>query len=213
MSTLGPYILNVTTAAKLCSQSICNNHGRCIRRRMASDTYLHLNPNSFQIQMYIDGDQPHISVKGDLSRQQRDKMREEFICNCYQGWSGENCHSRGRGLRLRTHDKCMTVVFLSALLVWLLWALWTCCSMWMLWSQWCNVSGATLHAVEQKEELFEHFVWWQKSCEVILWLPPASQNVVLLWCFTGKASMRIFPTTFISYAGFYYSNNAQGIIF
>lgn len=120
MSTLGPYILNVTTAAKLCSQSICNNHGRCIRRRMASDTYLHLNPNSFQIQMYIDGDQPHISVKGDLSRQQRDKMREEFICNCYQGWSGENCHSRGRGLRLRTHDKCMTVVFLSALLVWLL---------------------------------------------------------------------------------------------
>ncbi|KAJ6667674.1 hypothetical protein lerEdw1_015995 [Lerista edwardsae] len=120
ISTLGPYILNVTTAAKLCSQVICNNRGRCIRRRMASDTYLHLSPDSFRIETHIDGDQPRVTVRGTLSQRQKAKLREEFTCNCYQSWTGESCRSWGRGLRLRTQDGCVTVVVLSALLAWLL---------------------------------------------------------------------------------------------
>ncbi|XP_061473944.1 hyaluronidase-4-like isoform X2 [Rhineura floridana] len=115
LSTLGPYIVNVTMATKLCSQIICNNHGRCIRRRMDSDTYLHLSPDSFQIQTSTDGNQTQVSVMGTLSRQQQDKMRAEFMCHCYQGWNGESCHSRGHGFRLRTCDWFIPGVILLAL--------------------------------------------------------------------------------------------------
>ncbi|KAL8212356.1 UNVERIFIED_CONTAM: hypothetical protein K2H54_044238 [Gekko kuhli] len=68
MSTLGPYIVNVTMAARLCSQFICNNRGRCIRRRMDSDTYLHLNPRSFQIHANTDGNRTRLSVTGSDGR-------------------------------------------------------------------------------------------------------------------------------------------------
>ncbi|XP_048347686.1 hyaluronidase-4-like isoform X1 [Sphaerodactylus townsendi] len=118
MSTLGPYIVNVTTATKLCSQFLCNNRGRCIRRRMDSDTYLHLNPHSFQIRANTDGNQTRLSVMGGLSHQQKNKMRQEFTCHCYQGWKGESCHSQGKGIRLRTGDWCITWVVLLAISVW-----------------------------------------------------------------------------------------------
>ncbi|XP_053155126.1 hyaluronidase-like [Hemicordylus capensis] len=119
-STLGPYIVNVTMATKLCSQFICSNHGRCIRRRMDSDTYLHLSPDSFRIQTNTDSNQTQVSVTGALSRQQRDKMRQQFMCHCYQGWNGESCHARGQGLRLQLCDGCIPVIILYALLtLWL----------------------------------------------------------------------------------------------
>ncbi|KAH0630036.1 hypothetical protein JD844_012605 [Phrynosoma platyrhinos] len=118
MSTLGPYIVNVTTAARLCSQNICNNHGRCVRQRMDSDTYLHLSPSSFQIQANTDGNQTKVSVTGTLTHQQKDKMRQEFTCHCYLGWNGERCHSRSQGLRLRTCSWYILGVILAALWAW-----------------------------------------------------------------------------------------------
>ncbi|MGH0144379.1 UNVERIFIED_CONTAM: hypothetical protein FKN15_051870 [Acipenser sinensis] len=48
--TLNPYILNITTATKLCSAALCKNKGRCIRKNWNSSDYLHLNPQSFKIQ-------------------------------------------------------------------------------------------------------------------------------------------------------------------
>ncbi|XP_062977666.1 hyaluronidase-like [Elgaria multicarinata webbii] len=120
VSTLGPYIVNVTMATKLCSQIACHNHGRCIRQRMDADTYLHLSPNSFEIRTNIRGNQTEVSVTGTLSRQQRDQMRREFRCHCYQGWNGESCsfQGRNRGLRVRTCNWCLPGVVLSALWVW-----------------------------------------------------------------------------------------------
>lgn len=121
-STLGPYIVNVTLAAKLCSRLVCNNHGRCIRRRMDSDTYLHLNSSSFNIRVNSNDSHTQVSVTGALSSQQKDKMRQEFTCHCYQGWQGERCHirenTRGQGLTLQTWDWCLPVAVLTAVLEW-----------------------------------------------------------------------------------------------
>lgn len=39
---LGPYSVNVTTAARLCSASLCQGRGRCVRQNPESSAYLHL---------------------------------------------------------------------------------------------------------------------------------------------------------------------------
>nr|XP_057939931.1 glyco_hydro_56 domain-containing protein [Doryrhamphus excisus]XP_057939932.1 glyco_hydro_56 domain-containing protein [Doryrhamphus excisus] len=41
---LGPYSINVTTATRLCSASLCQGKGRCVRQNPASSAYLHLPP-------------------------------------------------------------------------------------------------------------------------------------------------------------------------
>ncbi|TNN64695.1 Hyaluronidase-4 [Liparis tanakae] len=39
---LGPYSINVTTATRLCSASLCQGKGRCVRQDPESSVYLHL---------------------------------------------------------------------------------------------------------------------------------------------------------------------------
>uniref|UniRef100_A0A8B9F9F6 Hyaluronidase n=1 Tax=Amazona collaria TaxID=241587 RepID=A0A8B9F9F6_9PSIT len=62
---LGHYVINVTSAAKLCSKVLCKKNGRCIRKNSESSAYLHLPPTNFKIQ--------------------------RFMCQCYQGWTGIFC--------------------------------------------------------------------------------------------------------------------------
>ncbi|XP_055021625.1 glyco_hydro_56 domain-containing protein [Boleophthalmus pectinirostris] len=45
-SVLGPYVSNVTAASRLCSASLCQNRGRCVRLEQDQPTYLHLPSNS-----------------------------------------------------------------------------------------------------------------------------------------------------------------------
>ncbi|XP_034027449.1 hyaluronidase-1-like [Thalassophryne amazonica] len=45
-TVLGPYSINVTKAARLCSASLCQGKGRCIRQNPESSTYLHIPPQS-----------------------------------------------------------------------------------------------------------------------------------------------------------------------
>ncbi|XP_050813779.1 hyaluronidase-4-like [Gopherus flavomarginatus] len=116
--TLGPYIINVTTATKLCSQFVCNNHGRCLRRKMDLDSYLHLDASSFQIRVDKAAHGPRVSVKGALTTQQRDRMRQEFTCHCYQGWRGEHCNSRGHSNQLWAWDLCIPMMVMSAMWMW-----------------------------------------------------------------------------------------------
>ncbi|KAJ8261850.1 hypothetical protein GJAV_G00159170 [Gymnothorax javanicus] len=63
--TLNPYILNVTTAARLCSSALCNNNGRCVRKKWSRGDYLHLNPSRYRIKSSKSGE---LSVKGRLSQ-------------------------------------------------------------------------------------------------------------------------------------------------
>ncbi|MGH0184807.1 UNVERIFIED_CONTAM: hypothetical protein FKN15_015797 [Acipenser sinensis] len=91
--TLGPYIVNVTTATRLCSRLRCSGRGRCIRRDPAADVHLHLDSESFWIEVRP-GEGPEdrrVSVRGQLTRSAWARMREQFRCQCYQGWSGEGC--------------------------------------------------------------------------------------------------------------------------
>nr|XP_033782565.1 hyaluronidase-4-like isoform X2 [Geotrypetes seraphini] len=124
-TTLGPYIINVTTAAKLCSQFICNNHGRCLRKNPDLDTYLHLNSDSFKIQVAQMDSRSYVSVRGSMNQYQKEKMKEEFTCHCYEGWTGDNCQSKAgtecksfsKGLRLAWQwDWCMVTAISCGLL-------------------------------------------------------------------------------------------------
>ncbi|NXA33397.1 HYAL3 protein, partial [Eudromia elegans] len=68
VSTLGPYVANVTAAAWECSHRRCHGHGRCVRR------------------------QPHdLGSFLHLSNQLDEDPQAPFRCHCYRGWSGEGC--------------------------------------------------------------------------------------------------------------------------
>ncbi|XP_020383368.1 hyaluronoglucosaminidase 6 isoform X1 [Rhincodon typus] len=88
---LGHYIVNVTSAAKLCSKHLCKNHGRCVRQNINSKTYLHLDPNRFKIQANPEGVHPRFSVKGRMNMRDIKVMEEKFTCQCYEGWIGISC--------------------------------------------------------------------------------------------------------------------------
>ncbi|NXG20502.1 HYAL3 protein, partial [Grallaria varia] len=66
VSTLGPYVANVTAAARECSYGHCHGHGRCVRRQPHDlGSLLHLSPGA--------------------------AMPAAFRCHCYRGWAGEDC--------------------------------------------------------------------------------------------------------------------------
>lgn len=94
---LGKYLLNVSTAAELCSQTLCASHGRCLRKNPDSDVYLHLNPLTHRISSQ---DGRH-RVSGELSEVEKRSFHAEFQCQCYSGYEGEGCslidpmHQRG----------------------------------------------------------------------------------------------------------------------
>ncbi|XP_013015386.1 hyaluronidase-1 isoform X2 [Cavia porcellus] len=88
-TTLGPFILNVTSGALLCSQALCFGHGRCVRRPSHPDALLILSLASFSIQ-FTPGGKP-LTLKGALSHEDQAQMAVEFRCHCYPGWRGSSC--------------------------------------------------------------------------------------------------------------------------
>uniref|UniRef100_A0A8B9S2Y7 Hyaluronidase n=1 Tax=Apteryx owenii TaxID=8824 RepID=A0A8B9S2Y7_APTOW len=87
-SELGPYIINVTTAAEVCSRHLCQDNGRCVRRTWKAQAYLHLNPKNFRIE--ASEDQGFI-VRGEASNEDLEIMSKKFVCHCYQGYEGTDC--------------------------------------------------------------------------------------------------------------------------
>ncbi|XP_009685663.1 hyaluronidase-4 [Struthio camelus] len=88
---LGHYVINVTSAAKLCSKVLCKKNGRCIRKNSDSAAYLHLSPTNFKIQVRHSAMGPRFQVTGKLSLKNVEAMRQRFMCQCYQGWTGIFC--------------------------------------------------------------------------------------------------------------------------
>lgn len=80
-STLNPYIANVTAAATLCSEVLCQGKGRCIRKDYDSTHYLHLNPAHFSIQQ---ADGKYVAT-GRPSDADMAAWAENFTCQCYEG--------------------------------------------------------------------------------------------------------------------------------
>ncbi|NXG53893.1 HYAL3 protein, partial [Psilopogon haemacephalus] len=65
VSTLGPYVANVTAAARECSYRQCRGHGRCVRRQPQDlSSLLHLGSGA---------------------------SLASFRCHCFRGWTGEGC--------------------------------------------------------------------------------------------------------------------------
>ncbi|XP_039338608.1 hyaluronidase-1 isoform X3 [Mauremys reevesii] len=92
-SSLGHYIMNVTSSATLCSVTVCSSHGRCVRRAGHPGAFLHLSPSSFTVQRHHS--QPHLHLQGQLAKQEQAKLVEEFSCQCYTGWAGTQCEHEG----------------------------------------------------------------------------------------------------------------------
>ncbi|XP_067907007.1 hyaluronidase PH-20-like [Heterodontus francisci] len=78
---LNPYIVNVTSAARLCSKILCQKKGRCVRKNWDSTHYLHLNPASFRINRTDTG----YTVIGRATFEDIVFLAEKFTCQCYAG--------------------------------------------------------------------------------------------------------------------------------
>uniref|UniRef100_A0A3Q2ZW40 Hyaluronidase n=2 Tax=Kryptolebias marmoratus TaxID=37003 RepID=A0A3Q2ZW40_KRYMA len=117
--TLGQYLLNVSTAAELCSQTLCGSHGRCLRKNPDSDAYLHLSPLTHSFQ------RPNgkLTVSGELGEEDEARFRADFQCQCYSGFLGEDCgekdpqHQTGTAARAGTSAlQCVALLLTFVLL-------------------------------------------------------------------------------------------------
>lgn len=87
---LGQYITNVTRAAEVCSDFLCQGNGRCVRRDPLARHYLHLSTDSYRIRPSGDED---FAVTGWHSQHELQLLAERFRCHCYEGHEGERCDS------------------------------------------------------------------------------------------------------------------------
>ncbi|XP_058501257.1 hyaluronidase-4 [Solea solea] len=90
---LGQYIINVTRAAEVCSDFLCQGNGRCVRRDPRAPHYLHLSRGSYHIRPSGNGD---FAVTGWHSQHELQLLTERFRCHCYEGHEGESCDSANK---------------------------------------------------------------------------------------------------------------------
>lgn len=88
-STFSPYMANVTAAAMLCSELLCQKNGRCVRKEPDSSAYLHLNAAHFHI-MRSGG---RYAAVGRPSGADLQLWIQKFTCQCF---SGRSCSVRLR---------------------------------------------------------------------------------------------------------------------
>ncbi|KAM9855193.1 hyaluronidase-2 [Aulostomus maculatus] len=82
---LGPYSVNVTTATRLCSVSLCQGKGRCVRQNPESSAYLHLPPPYEVMEKVTDKaekatDQPDVKTEPDPA----EVWKKDFQCQWYK---------------------------------------------------------------------------------------------------------------------------------
>lgn len=89
---LDRYAVNVTTAAKLCSQSLCHNNGRCAQKAPESSSYLHM-PESSSKRYALSKSLRLIISPANKLKTIKD-MKDGFVCHCSHGWHGDSCQQR-----------------------------------------------------------------------------------------------------------------------
>ncbi|KAI5948051.1 Hyaluronidase PH-20 [Manis javanica] len=101
-TTLNPYLINVTLAAKMCNQVLCQDQGVCIRKHWNSSDYLHLNPVNFAIQTGKGGT---YAVRGNPTLEDLKQFSERFHCSCF---AHINCKERVDLRKIRKINVCAT---------------------------------------------------------------------------------------------------------
>uniref|UniRef100_A0A3B3VW05 Hyaluronidase n=1 Tax=Poecilia latipinna TaxID=48699 RepID=A0A3B3VW05_9TELE len=87
---LGRYITNVTRAAEVCSEFLCQGNGRCVRQDPLAHHYLHLSSENYQIHPLGNGT---FTVSGWPSQNDLQQLTNRFRCHCYEGHEGHRCDS------------------------------------------------------------------------------------------------------------------------
>ncbi|XP_028680381.1 hyaluronidase-1-like [Erpetoichthys calabaricus] len=93
---LGSYVINVTTAAAICSKALCGGRGRCKRIHSGSSVYLHLHPDRWKILSKQGPQSNQFFVVGQSSKADVVEMEMHFTCQCYQGWHGKHCKKQNQ---------------------------------------------------------------------------------------------------------------------
>ncbi|XP_076597542.1 hyaluronidase-1 [Chaetodon auriga] len=92
---LGPYSINITTATRLCSASLCQGKGRCVRQNPESSAYLHLPPPFKVVDKVTEKpeaakatDQPDTSTK-PAEPDPAEIWKRDFQCQWYKTADGD----------------------------------------------------------------------------------------------------------------------------
>lgn len=99
---LGQYITNVTRAAEVCSEHLCQSNGRCVRKDPRAPHFLHLSRTSYRIHSNRNGT---FTVTGWHSKHELQQLAKRFYCHCYEGYEGERCDSVAPTHTVDTEDK------------------------------------------------------------------------------------------------------------
>ncbi|XP_051509628.1 glyco_hydro_56 domain-containing protein [Myxocyprinus asiaticus] len=78
---LGPYTVNVTTAARLCGVSLCQGRGRCVRKKPEDPTYLHLPLGHF---LLLPNGGEGVRATGELPAAYVDMWNKDFRCQWFE---------------------------------------------------------------------------------------------------------------------------------
>lgn len=82
---LGPYAVNVTTAARLCGVLLCQGRGRCVRKKPEDPTYLHLPSAHF---MLLPNGAEGVRATGELPPACVDLWKKNFRCQWFEALEG-----------------------------------------------------------------------------------------------------------------------------
>uniref|UniRef100_A0A8C0W8U8 Hyaluronidase n=1 Tax=Castor canadensis TaxID=51338 RepID=A0A8C0W8U8_CASCN len=107
-TTLNPYLINVTLAARLCSYALCQNQGVCKRKNWNSNDYLHLNGRNFVIKVKEDG---KLAVNGKPTIEDLNYFSEKFHCGCYTNLS---CQERLDAKEIPVEKICVKDVCINS---------------------------------------------------------------------------------------------------
>uniref|UniRef100_A0A8C5P4Y2 Hyaluronidase n=1 Tax=Jaculus jaculus TaxID=51337 RepID=A0A8C5P4Y2_JACJA len=91
-TTFTPYLINATLAYKMCNQVLCDDEGVCVRKDWNSDDYLHLSPQSFNIEYMKDG---IFRVNGAPSYKDLEYFADKFYCRCF---ANRTCKTNNDGM-------------------------------------------------------------------------------------------------------------------
>lgn len=92
---LGPYAVNVTTAARLCGVSLCQGRGRCVRKKKEERTYLHLPSPHF---LLVPNGAEGVRATGELPAAFINIWRKDFRCQWFEALEGAAADQESDGV-------------------------------------------------------------------------------------------------------------------